>query len=399
MSLLSSFIPSGTTGGGGATYQTGDIAYSLDQTHYALPDWLPCDGQYRDTATTPAALRPLLAKAYTPSYVLGRDPESPGVAPTSVLDINDSYALVQFSATPYARWYKKKADGVGTYEYDQLPITLAPTGALKCAALDDNGNALLFTSAASSAMYRKNTSGSISGGAVDASFTGVTAVGCAYGADGRWYVLQTTAPFLRSWNDPQNGGTVRPEGGFFGTPLGLCISPNRKYMCAWASTAPYVFIYEFDGTRYAPLGSPSVGSASFTRVEISDTGVFVGKPSTGSVFYVGHVSSLGVGNMLQSTVNAATAWGVTPDGRYLLTWVSSSAQFFSIQGDVIDPTATAISTYSSVSHGTLYQRPGLTSGGQLLWGASGASYGYALCAKATPDGFIAPSIRNGFMKA
>jgi hypothetical protein len=133
-------------------------------------------------------------------------------------------------------------------------------------------------------------------------------------------------------------------------------------------------------------------------VEVSDTGVIVAKPSTGSVFYVCSITPTGaVGGMVRTTVNAATAWGLMPDGRNLITWVSNAANCYLIANDTIGAGA-ALSMYSAGSYGTLYGRFGLIPG-RLLAASSVAGAGYAMAGDVTPSGWIAPRIKYGFLKA
>lgn len=382
----------------GGGFVTGDVVFSLNASAHTLPDWLACNGAFVANASMPASLEPFAALACAPSFSYDRDPESPGAAPTTILDINDNWALAQFSASPYLRFYKKEASG--TYEYSSVPYAAAtPSSALRCAAVDAAGYALTFKTAAGSAEIFKLVGSSISKSAASSDFTGRTIVGCVSGADGRFYTLQTDGVYLYSWETGGGTETGREEGGCGASPAGLCISPNKRFMASWHSATPYVFLWEYNGSNYVLLGSPPLGASSFTRLEISDTGVFVGKPASGSVFYVGHVTSTGaVGAMLSTTVNAATAWGLMPDGRHLIDWLSNVASYRPIVNDSIGA-ASSLTPYASGTYGTLYQRPGITSAGQLLWASSVAAYGYALCAKATPDGYMAPNIRNGFLKA
>lgn len=384
----------------GSGAATGDIVTSLDRAGHALPDWLKCDGSAVATADTPVSLRPFLVAACDPVFTEDlKSPDSMAAAPQSVLAFNDDWALVQFSASPFVKVFNKVSSGSYSYELRSYGAGATPTAAIKCATLTPSADGILmFTASAGGVIFDKLIGGTVSSGSPSSDFSGLVVVGCAYGLDGRWYFLSTTAPYLYSVASPDTSSR-RDEGGCGASPVGLRMSPNGKYMVSWHSAAPYVFVWEFDGGRYQPLGSPVSGAASFVRMEISDTGVFLGKPSTGSVFYVGHTQSDGsVSIMTANTVNAATAWGLMPDGRAMVDWVSSVASYRPIVGDVVG-SASSLAIYRSAAYATLYDRPGITSAGQLLWGSSSSSFGYAMVGKATPSGYMAPNVHNGYLKA
>lgn len=383
----------------GAPQQPGDLAYSVDPARYALPDWLPCNGALVADADAPSSLQAYMARASGVDFLAGGTIESAGAAPQGVLDITDEFALLQMSASPYAIPLRKSAIG---YIYTRDSWGANPTAAFKCAALGTAGAGIVamlgFSTAAGGAFYGRALSSTWSIGNVASIFTGKTVAGVVSGADERFYLLSNVAPYLHSIAFVGTTGTLVDEGGVGASGSGLCISPNKKYMVSWHSVAPFIYVFEFDGTRYVPIGSPPIGAAAFTRVEVSDTGVIVAKPSTGSVFYVCSVTPSGaVGGMVQTTVNAATAWGLMPDGRNLITWVSNVANYYPIANDTIG-VGTALAMYSTASYGTLYGRFGLIPG-RLLAASSIAGAGYAMAGNVTPSGWIAPRIKYGFMKA
>lgn len=379
---------------------TGDLAYSIDPTRYALPDWLPCNGALVADADAPASLQPYMARASGVDFSAGGTIESTSAAPQGVFDMLGDYALMQMGASPYAIPLKKNNVG---YSYLRESFGANPSANLKCAALGmttvNFPCVLGFTASAGGAFFARGISSTWSVSNVASLFTGKTVAGVVFCADGRFYLLSSTAPYLHSVQSDVNvASSLVDVGGVGASGTGLCISPNKKYMVSWHSVAPFLYVFEFDGAKYVPLGSPPIGAAAFARVEVSDTGVIVAKPSTGSVFYVCSITPAGaVGGMVQTTVNAATAWGLMPDGRNLLTWVSNAANYYPIANDTIGA-GTALSMYSTGIYGTLYGRFGLIPG-RLLAASSAAGSGYAMVGNVTPSGWVAPRIRYGFLKA
>ncbi|WP_103018101.1 hypothetical protein [Alicycliphilus denitrificans] len=394
-------LPPGDSLPGAGAAQTGDLAFSVDPARYALPDWLPCNGAFVADADAPGSLQQYMARASGVDFSADATIESAGAAPQGVLDITDEFALLQMSASPYAIPLRKSTIG---YSYTRDSWGANPTVAFKCAALGTAGAGTVavlgFSTAAGGAFYARALSSTWSTGNVASIFTGKTVAGVVSGADGRFYLLSNVAPYLHSIAFAGTAGTLVDEGGVGASGAGLCISPNKRYMVSWHNITPYIYVFEFDGTKYVPLGSPPIstsGTSTFSRAEVSDTGVIVARTSSGSVFYVCSVTATGaVGSMVQTTVNAATAWGLMPDGRNLITWVSNAANCYPIANDTIGAGA-ALSMYSTGSYGTLYGRFGLIPG-RLLTASSVPGSGYAMTGDVTPSGWIAPRIKYGFMK-
>lgn len=377
--------------------KTADLAYSFNPARYSLPSWLPCDGSLILDANMPASLQPYLARAYNATYSLDSTIESAAAAPVGVADMTNDIALFRMAASPFLIPMFKSAVG---FSYTRDTLTSNPAAAIVAAAIGATTvpNLLAFTAASGGAFYARRISSNWSISNVSTIFAGKAFVGVVYGADSRFYALSTTAPFLFSIGNDVPSGTLQEEPGASASPVGLGISPNKKYMVAWYSAAPFVTLWEYDGTKYRSLGSPPFGAASFTRVEVSDTGVVVGKPSAGSIMYVCSLNGSGaLGGMVQTTVDAATAWGITDDGRYVLTWVASVLKSFPIANDGIG-TGTNISAYVAASHGTLAGRFGIRQG-RFLASSSVSGTGFGLAMNTTTAGWIAPRIRYGFMKA
>ena len=168
---------------------------------------------------------------------------------------------------------------------------------------------------------------------VASKFTGKVVNGVVFGADGLFYILSTTAPYFYSINPPS--GSLVNIGGVGPSPVGLAISSNKKYIVSWHSATPFIYVFEYDNGTYRRIGSPPIGAASFSRVEVSDSGVIVAKPSTGSNFYVCSVEQNGISPMIISVVDAATAWGISPCGRFIVTWVSNYCRTYKIKNNSI----------------------------------------------------------------
>ena len=396
-------LPIGDSLPGAGSAQTGDLAYSVDPARYALPGWLPCNGALVADIDAPSSLQGYMARASGVDFLADGTIESTGAAPQSVFDMLGDYALVQMSASPYAIPLKKNDVG---YSYLRESFGANPSAALKCAALGmttvNFPCVLGFTTSAGGAFFARGISSTWSVSNVASLFTGQTVAGVVFGADSRFYLLSSTAPYLRSVQSDVNvASSLVDVGGVGASGAGLCISPNKRYMVSWHNIAPYIYVFEFDGTKYVPLGSPPIstsGTSTFSRAEVSDTGVIVARTGSGSVFYVCSVTPTGaVGSMVQTTVNTASAWGLMPDGRHLLTWVSNAANYYPIANDTIGA-GTALAMYSTASYGTLYGRFGLIPG-RLLAASSIAGAGYAMAGNVTPSGWIAPRIKYGFLKA
>lgn len=376
----------------------GDLSYSADPARFSLPDWLPCDGALVADVNTPASLQPYMTRAYNVDYNADGGIESAGAAPQGVADMFGDFALFRMAASPFLIPMQRNAVG---FSYLRESFVSNPAAAIVAAAIGQAGgvtNTLGFSAAAGAAFYARRVSSAWSVNNVASIFTGKAFVGVVFGGDNRFYLLSTTAPYLYSIAADVSTSALQEEAGVSASPVGLAISPNKRYMVSWHSTAPFLYVFEFDGSRYRLIGTPPTGAASFTRVEVSDAGVVVAKPSTGSIYYVCSVTPAGaVSGMLQSTVDAATAWGITDDGRHLLTWVSNAAKSYPIANDGVG-TGTAIAAYSSATYGTLAGRFGVRQG-HFLASSSIAASGYGLAMTATTAGWIAPRVRYGFMKA
>lgn len=391
-------LPSGDSLLGVEAPQTGDLSFSVDPDRYSLPDWLPCDGALLDNATAPASLHPYMARAGEMDYAHDGAVEGIGAVPTNVFDMLGDYALLQMSAAPFAVPMKRTPGG--TFSYAKESFAVNPSAALKCAALGESGGItriLGFTTAAGGAFYARNAFASWPVSNVASTFTGKTVAGVAFGADDRFYLLSSTAPYLHSIEVDVTIGTLIDVGGPHAAGAGLAMSPNQKYMVSWHTTTPFLNVFEFDGNKYVHIGSPPTGAASFLRVEVSDTGVIVGKATSSSAYLICSVTpSGGVSGMTSTTVNAATAWGLSPDGRYLVSWLSNVMSYYPIVNNTVGA-ATALPVYATAVAATVAGRIGMIPG-YLLASSNNGNLGYALAGSLTPSGWIAPRIKNGFMK-
>lgn len=375
----------------------GDLAYSANPGRYNLPVWLPCDGALLDDASAPVSLQAYMSRAYGTAMSAEGSAESPGAVPQGVLDMYGGYALLQMAAAPFATPMLRQSVG---YSYARESFFSNPSAAVRCAALGASAgipNVLAFSAAAGSAFFARRLSAVWSVGNVSTIFAGKSYTGVVFGADERYYVQSTTAPYLFSIAGSVQSHSLIEEGGIGASPVGLAMSPNKKFMVSWHSVAPFITVFEWDGAKYRSIGSPPIGAASFARVEVGDTGVIVAKPASGSVYYVCSVTPTGaVGAMLQSTVDAATAWGLAEDGRNLYTWVGNVARYYPISSDSVGA-GVALAWYSLAAHGTLSGRFGLRQG-HFIASSSVASSGYAVALSVAAEGWIAPRIKYGFVK-
>lgn len=378
--------------------QAGDLAFSADPARYSLPGWLPCDGEMRDDATAPSSLQPYMARAAEMDYTYDGAVESTGAVPANVFDMLGDYALVQMSASPFAIPLKRTPGG--TYSYARESFAANPSAALKCAALgvlDGVTRVLAFTTAAGGAFYAKATLATWPIYGVAATFTGKTVAGVAFGADGKFYLLSSTAPYLHSIGADVQNDPLEDVGGVHSGGAGLTMSPNQKYMVSWHTTTPFINVFEFDGTKYVHIGSPPTGAASFLRVEVSDTGVIVGKATSASAYLICSVApSGGVSGMTSTTVNTATSWGISPDGRYLVSWLSNVMSYYPIVNNTVG-VATALPLYTAANAVTVAGRIGMIPG-YFLSTSNNGNLGYLMAGTTTPTGWIAPRIKYGFMK-
>lgn len=381
-----------------AAARTGDLVFSLDASRYTLPNWLPCDGNFVPDASAPLSLQPYMSRASGVNFSSDGAIKSTGVAPRGVLDMFGDYALLQVSAAPFGIPMVKNPVG---YSYVRDSFGTNPSAAFKCAALGLAGetpNILGFSTAAGSAFYARRLSSVWSVSNVATTFAGKVFTGCVYGADGKFYMLSTTAPYLHSIDGAVQSSNLVDVGGVGASGVGMCISSNKKYMVTWHSVAPFINVFEFDGTQYVKLGSPPLGAASFLRVEVSDTGVVVGKPTSSSVYSVCSVTPSGaVGAMTASTVNAATSWGIMPDGRHLISWLTNALTYYPILNDSLGA-GTPVDMYSSAAFGTIAGRMGLVPG-RILTSSSIASSGYGMAGNVGLTGWMAPKIKNAYLRA
>ena len=379
--------------------QAGDLAFSIDPGRYGLPDWLPCDGALMDNATAPASLQPYMAHAGEMDYTWDGNTESAGAVPTNVFDMLGDYALLQMSAAPFAIPMRRTPGG--TFSYAKESFAVNPTAALKCAALGEKDGLtriLAFTTAAGGAFYARNAFASWPASNVAATFTGKTVAGVVFGADDRFYLLSSSAPYLHSIEVDVPTGTLIDVGGPHAAGAGLAISPNQKYMVSWHTTTPFLNVFEFDGNKYIHIGSPPTSAASYVRVEVSDTGVIVGKPTSSSVYHICSVMPSGsVSGMTLNTVNAATAWGLSPDGRYLVSWLSNAMSYYPIVNNTMG-SAVAFPLYGATAFATIAGRIGMIPG-RFMASSNNGNNGYVMAGSNTPSGWIAPRIKYGFMKA
>jgi len=378
--------------------QSGDLAFSVEPDRFSLPEWLPCDGALLDNATAPASLQPYMARAGEMDYTYDGGPESAGAVPTNVFDMLGDYALLQMAAAPFAVPMKRTPGG--TFSYAKESFAVNPTAALKCAALGESGGVtrvLAFTAAAGGAYYARNISTSWPVSNVAATFTGKTVAGVVFGADDRFYLLSSTAPYLHSIEVDVPTGTLIDIGGPHAAGAGLAISPNQKYMVSWHTTTPFLNVFEFDGSKYVHIGSPPTSAASYLRVEVSDTGLIVGKQTSASVYHICSVTpSGGVSGMTLNTVNAATAWGLSPDGRYLVSWLSNVMSYYPIVNNTMGA-AVAFPLYGAAAFSTIAGRFGMIPG-HFMASSNNGNNGYVMAGSNTPSGWIAPRIKHGFMK-
>ena len=378
--------------------QAGDLAFSANPGRYSLPDWIPCNGSILDNATAPASLSDYMVQTSETNYVADLSVESLGAAPSGVFDMTNDYVMMQMAATPFAIPMRVASSGLS---YTRESFAVAPSAALKCAALGVSGanipNVLGFTTTAGGSFFARGISSAWSITNVSSIFTGKTVAGVVFGADNRFYLLTSTAPYLHSIDGSVSGATLDDVGGVHASGVGLAISPNKKYMVSWHSATPFLNVFEFNGTKYVHIGSPPTSAASYARVEVSNNGVIVGKPANGSVYHICSVTpSGGVSGMTLSTVNAATAWGISPDGRWLLSWLSSAMSANPIVNNSVG-VATSISMYTSAAYGTIAGRFGLIPG-KIVTGSSTAASGYAMVGTVPLTGWMTPRIKNGFMK-
>jgi hypothetical protein len=378
--------------------QTGDLAFSVDPTRYGLPDWLRCDGALLDNATAPASLQGYMARAADMDYTYDGPVDVLPAVPTNVFDMLGDYAIVQHTASPFMVPMRRTPGG--TYSYARESFAANPAAALKCAALgvlDGVTRVLAFTTAAGGAFYAKATLANWPIYSVAATFAGKTVAGVGFGADGKFYLLSSTAPYLHSIGADVQNDPLEDVGGPHSGGVGLAMSPNQKYMVTWHSTTPFIHVFEFDGVKYVPIGSPPTGAASFLRVEVSDTGVIVGKATSASAYLICSVTpGGGVSGMTSSTVNTATAWGLSPDGRYLVSWLSNVMSYYPIVNNTIGA-ATAFSLYTAANGVTIAGRIGMIPG-YFLASSNNGNLGYLMAGTTTPTGWIAPRIKYGFMK-
>ena len=386
----------------GSGYETGDLRVSVAPTGLVLPDWLPCNGALVSNANAPSKLLGSMVRVsgIDDSLDSGDMSGPPPAALTHVPYFDGEWVVCRLSATPFLHIQKVSTAGSTAYENTSFNSGQNPSVALPYVALKrDGGPEILAFTGGSGGVYNARYVTGWSAYSQTAKFSGISCNGVVCGADKKFYYTRTTAPFLERIGGSQTVNASEREavgGGITVAPSGIAISPNMRYMVVWCASAPYIYAYEWNGTRYVAMGSPPSGAAALARLDVADDGTFLGRPSSGSVVYVGRILTTGVSAVLATTVAADTVWGLSSDGRDYIAWNSTSAmKRYPIVDRLIDIANSAAMPQGPSGH-TVYDRIQSVPG--KFFAPSSRSYYFCWHAEATPSGWYAPEIPNTFIK-